>query len=53
MAAYAFTQILLTPLYLEILGIEKFGILMIFLNIITFAVFGITWFSGKFNKSFR
>ena len=50
MAAYTFAQILLTPLYLEILGIEKFGILMILLNIITFAVFGITWFSGSLTR---
>tara|TARA_A100001015_G_C15030176_1_gene732759 strand:+ start:2394 stop:2633 length:240 start_codon:yes stop_codon:yes gene_type:complete len=44
--AHMLTQILLTPLYLNILGEEKFGLLMIFLNIITFAVFGIAWFSG-------
>ena len=50
MAVYAFSQILLTPLYLEILGIEKFGVLMIFLNILTFAVFGITWFSGSLTR---
>ncbi len=43
---YILTQIFLTPLYLRVLGDEQFGILMIFLNIITFAVFGITWFSG-------
>ncbi len=46
MFAHMLTQILLTPLYLDILGAEKFGLLMIFLNIITFAVFGIAWFSG-------
>ena len=40
------TQIILTPIYLNTLNDEKFGILMIFLNIITFAVFGISWFSG-------
>ena len=44
--AHMLAQILLTPLYLNILGEEKFGLLMIFLNIITFAVFGIAWFSG-------
>ena len=43
---YMLTQIFLPPLYLRMLGDEQFGILMIFLNIITFAVFGITWFSG-------
>ena len=46
MSAHMLTQILLTPLYLDILGEEKFGLLMIFLNIITFIVFGIAWFSG-------
>ena len=40
------SQIILTPLYLTNLGSEQFGLLMIFLNIITFAVFGIAWFSG-------
>ena len=40
------TQIILTPFYLKIFGAEKFGILMILLNIVTFAVFGISWFSG-------
>jgi len=46
MSAHMLAQILLTPLYLNILGEEKFGLLMIFLNIITFVVFGIAWFSG-------
>ena len=46
MSAHMLTQIILTPIYLNTLNDEKFGILMIFLNIITFAVFGISWFSG-------
>lgn len=46
MGTHMLTQILLTPLYLNILGDEQFGLLMIILNIITFAVFGISWFSG-------
>ena len=46
MSGHIIAQILLTPLYLDILGEEKFGLLMIFLNIITFVVFGIAWFSG-------
>ena len=46
MAVHMLTQIILTPIYLNTLNDEKFGILMIFLNIITFAVFGISWFSG-------
>ena len=46
MALHMLTQIILTPIYLNTLNDEKFGILMIFLNIITFAVFGISWFSG-------
>ena len=46
MAAHMLTQIILTPIYLKTLGDEKFGLLMIFLNVITFAVFGISWFSG-------
>ena len=46
MGTHIMTQILLTPLYLKILGDEQFGLLMILLNIITFAVFGISWFSG-------
>ena len=46
MGAHMLTQIVLTPLYLKTLGEEQFGLLMIFLNIITFAVFGIAWFSG-------
>ena len=46
LGAHMLTQIILTPFYLNILGVEKFGILMILLNIVTFAVFGISWFSG-------
>ena len=46
MSAHMLTQIILTPIYLNTLGDEKFGLLMIFLNVITFAVFGISWFSG-------
>ena len=46
MATHMLTQIILTPIYLKTLGDEKFGMLMIYLNIITFAVFGISWFSG-------
>ncbi len=46
MAVHMLTQIILTPIYLNTLNDEKFGILMIFLNIITFAIFGISWFSG-------
>ena len=46
MGTHIFVQILLTPLYLKTLGDELFGLLMIFLNILTFAVFGISWFSG-------
>ena len=45
MSAHMLTQIILTPIYLNTLNDEKFGILMIFLNIITFAVL-ISWFSG-------
>ena len=46
MGTHIFVQIILTPLYLKTLGDELFGLLMIFLNILTFAVFGISWFSG-------
>jgi len=46
LGAHMLTQIILTPFYLKIFGTEKFGILMILLNIVTFAVFGISWFSG-------
>ena len=46
MAAHMLTQLILTPIYLKTLGDERFGLLMIFFNIITFAVFGISWFSG-------
>ena len=46
MGANIIAQIILTPLYLKILGNEEFGLLMIFLNILTFAVFGIAWVSG-------
>ena len=46
LGAHMLTQIILTPFYLKIFGAEKFGILMILLNIVTFAVFGISWFSG-------
>ncbi len=46
MSAYILTQIILTPLYLRILGEEQFGLIMILLGIINFTIFGVSWFSG-------
>lgn len=46
MGTHILVQLILTPLYLTTLGDELFGLLMILLNILTFAVFGIAWFSG-------
>lgn len=41
-------QFLLTPMYLEYLGQEQFGALMVVMNLINFAAIGITWMSGGF-----
>lgn len=39
-------QFILTPMYLNFLGEEQFGLLMLLLSIINFLAIGITWMSG-------
>jgi len=46
MSANMLAQFALTPFYLEHLGTQQFGVLMLLLNLINFAAIGITWMSG-------
>jgi len=46
MGANLLIQFALTPFYLDYLGEQSFGMLMMLLNLINFAAIGITWMSG-------
>ena len=46
MAAWILVQIAFVPLYLETFGKYQFGVLMVLLTFVNFAVIGIAWLSG-------
>lgn len=46
MAASILVQIAFVPLYLETFGRYQFGVLMVLLSLVNFAVIGIAWMSG-------
>jgi O-antigen/teichoic acid export membrane protein len=45
-------QVILVPVYLETLGAEGFGVLMLILGLVNYAVIGIGWLSGGLQRIF-